>query len=74
MEFGENKTCILNDDKTNKCMVHKVKPMQCVMFPLVPENLKNDFFINSGSCEYNEQKEIKVKKWLGGRKRNLYEI
>lgn len=45
--------------------------MQCVMFPLVPENLAQDFFINSGSCEYDEQKEIKVKKWLGG-KRGIY--
>ena len=63
---GEKRACILYDSDTYKCKIHKVKPMQCVMFPLVPEDLKNDFFINSGSCEYDEQKEIKVKKWLGG--------
>lgn len=63
---GEKRECILYDKSTMRCTVHKVKPMQCVMFPLVPESLKNDFFYNSGMCEYDNQKEIKVKKWLNG--------
>lgn len=69
--IGNKRACILYNQETYKCKIHKVKPMQCVMFPLVPEDLKNDYFINSGSCEYDEQKEIKVKKWLGGN-RGIY--
>lgn len=68
---GEKRACILYDENTYKCTIHKVKPMQCVMFPLVPEDLKNDFFINSGECEFKSDKEIKVKKWLGGN-RGIY--
>lgn len=68
---GEKRMCALYDEKTCKCTVHKVKPMQCVMFPLVPEDLKNDFFIDSGACKIDDIKEIKVKKWLGGN-RGIY--
>ena len=64
---GEKRMCALYDEKTFKCTVHKVKPMQCVMFPLIPEDLRNDFFINSGQCVESTSKEMKVKKWLGGK-------
>ena len=30
------------------------------------EDLKNDYFYNSGLCSYDNQKEIKVRKWLNG--------
>lgn len=68
---GNLKQCILYDEKNKKCKIHKVKPMQCVMFPLVPENLKRDYFYNSGECKLEEFKEIKVKKWLNGNN-NIY--
>lgn len=63
---GNLKQCILYDEKNRYCMIHTVKPMQCVMFPLVPENLKRDYFYNSGQCIFKEAQEIKVDKWLNG--------
>lgn len=40
--------------------------MQCVIFPLVPENLKKDYFYNQGTCNFDEAPVITVKKWLNG--------
>ncbi len=65
--IGEKRICVFNDRSTNKCTIHKVRPMQCAMFPLVPENLNQDFFINSGDCVYDNQKKMKIKKFLGGK-------
>ena len=42
---GELRQCILYDEPGKKCGIHPVKPLQCVMFPLVPENLKRDYFV-----------------------------
>ena len=56
--IGEKRICVFNDRSTNKCTIHKVRPMQCAMFPLVPENLNQDFFINSGDCVYDNQKKM----------------
>ena len=42
--IGEKNECILYSHDIQGCSIHKVKPMQCVMFPLVPENLKKDYF------------------------------
>lgn len=36
------------------------------MFPLVPENLKKDYFYNQGTCTYENAPTITVKKWLNG--------
>ena len=63
---GENEVCILNDLETNKCMVQKVKPMQCVVFPLIPVDIDRDLFINSNSCNLKDAKKISVDKWLNG--------
>ncbi len=63
---GKQKQCILYDNENKRCSIHKVKPMQCVMFPLVPENLKRDYFYNSGQCVLDNAKEITVNKWLNG--------
>lgn len=63
---GELKQCILYDEKIKGCGIHSIKPMQCVMFPLVPENLKRDYFYNSNQCVFKEAKEITVNKWLNG--------
>ena len=68
---GELKECILYDSKTKKCKIHEVKPMQCVMFPLYPEDIKNDFFTNSGECKKESFPEIKVEKWLNSNN-NIY--
>lgn len=68
---GNLKQCILYDEKDKKCKIHAVKPMQCVMFPLVPENLKRNYFYNSEQCKLEEFKEIKVKEWLNGNN-NIY--
>lgn len=63
---GELKQCILYDEKGKKCGIHNVKPMQCVMFPLVPENIKRDYFYNSEQCVLEDAKPITVNKWLNG--------
>lgn len=36
------------------------------MFPLVPENLKKDYFFNQGTCTYEDAPLITVNKWLNG--------
>ena len=64
---GKRATCILNDEKTNMCKVHSVKPMQCVTFPLIPVDLKKDIFYNQNSCPYGAKEEIKVIDWLNGK-------
>ena len=63
---GDLKQCILYDGVGKRCGIHKVKPMQCVMFPLVPENLKRDYFYDSGQCHLEDAKEITVNKWVNG--------
>lgn len=69
--IGREKVCIFNDSETNKCMIQKVKPMQCVVFPLVPVDLKQDFFTNSGQCVVKTKKEVSVNRWLNGNN-NIY--
>lgn len=63
---GEKKQCILYDEIGKKCRIHSVKPLQCVMFPLVPENLKRDYFYDSGQCRIENTPEITVDEWLNG--------
>ena len=63
---GQLRQCILYDETNKRCGIHRVKPMQCVMFPLVPENLKRDYFYNSGQCVLEDAKEITVNEWLNG--------
>ena len=62
--IGDIKKCIFYDERKRKCDIHEVKPMQCIMFPLVPENLKRDYFYNSGECTCKNATEIKVYDWL----------
>lgn len=69
--IGREKLCIFNDSETNKCMIQKVKPMQCVVFPLVPVDLKQDFFTNSGECKVKTKKQVSVNRWLNGNN-NIY--
>ena len=68
---GEKKRCIFNNEQTNKCMIQKVKPMQCVVFPLVPFNLDCDLFVNSNQCPVSTNKKMTVNKWLNGNN-NIY--
>ena len=68
---GNKNTCILNDQNTNMCKVHKVKPMQCVTFPLIPVDLEHDIFYKQDTCPYSESSEIKVIDWLNG-KQGIY--
>lgn len=68
---GDKKLCIFNDEQTNKCKIQKVKPMQCVVFPLVPFNLDCDLFINSNQCPMSTNKKMSVNKWLNGNN-NIY--
>ncbi len=63
---GDKRQCVLYDEKNRKCSIHKVKPLQCVMFPLYPESIKQNFFINSGQCVNNEFETITIDKWLNG--------
>ena len=67
----ELKQCILYDNKIKGCSIHPVKPMQCVMFPLVPENLKRDYFYNSKQCVLEDAKEITINEWVNGNN-NIY--
>ena len=69
--IGEKKECIFNDRKTYKCMINSVKPMQCVVFPLVPFDVKNDLFINTNACPVPSNKMMKVNKWINGN-HNIY--
>lgn len=64
--IGDKRQCILYDNQIRGCGIHSVKPMQCVMFPLVPENLKRNYFYNSKQCYYKDAKEITVNEWLNG--------
>lgn len=63
---GKNRLCIFNNPETNKCTIQKVKPMQCVVFPLVPYNLDYDLFVNSNQCPVGSKKYMTVNKWLNG--------
>ena len=64
--IGEKRECIFNDRKTYKCMINSVKPMQCVVFPLVPFDVRNDLFINTNACPVPSNKMMKVNKWVNG--------
>ena len=64
--IGEEKRCILNDDKTFKCKINKVKPIQCVMFPLMPIDVEKDLFVNMKTCPIKSNKKTSVNKWLNG--------
>lgn len=68
---GDLKQCILYDENGKKCGIHPVKPLQCVMFPLVPENLKRDYFIDSEQCKLEDANEITVNEWVNGNN-NIY--
>lgn len=63
---GDNKRCIMNDSITSRCTIHKVKPMQCVTFPLIPVDLEKDLFYKQDTCECANQKEMNVIEWLNG--------
>ena len=74
---GEDKRCIFNNSKNYKCMVHKFRPMQCVVFPLYPVDIRNDLFINTESCIMKSKKKIKINKWLNSdniynKNKNIY--
>lgn len=64
--IGEEKRCILNDEKTCKCKINKVKPIQCVMFPLMPIDVEKDLFVNMKTCPIKSSKKTSVNKWLNG--------
>ena len=67
---GEKRECILYNKEIHGCGIHRVKPMQCTMFPLVPENLKRDYFYDSEQCRLEGAKEITVNSWLNGNNNN----
>jgi len=64
--IGDRKYCIFNNRENYRCKIHKVKPMQCVVFPLVPVDLKRDLFINTNGCVLKNDKKTTVDKWLNG--------
>ena len=64
---GNQNRCILNDAITSRCMIHPVKPMQCVTFPLVPIDLEKDLFYKQDTCVCENQSEIPVIDWLNGK-------
>lgn len=78
--IGEERVCILNNQDTNRCKVHKVKPIQCVMFPLMPVDINNDLFVNMRTCPLSTEndKKVSVNKWLNSnnniykRNKNIY--
>ena len=68
---GDEHFCIFNDNTNFKCKIQKVKPVQCVVFPLVPIDINRDLFINTNQCPLKTAKEISVSKWLNGNN-NIY--
>ena len=78
--IGEERVCILNNQDTNRCKAHKVKPIQCVMFPLMPVDINNDLFVNMRTCPLSTEndKKVSVNKWLNSnnniykRNKNIY--
>lgn len=62
---GEKQRCIFNDSDF-KCKIQKVKPMQCVVFPLVPVDVGRNLFINTNQCEVDTKKTTTVNKWING--------
>lgn len=68
---GEKHFCIFNKEGTYKCKIQKVKPVQCVVFPLIPVDINRDLFINSDQCPIKTDKKISVNKWLNGNN-NIY--
>lgn len=66
---GDKRQCILYDTDNTRCGIHSVKPMQCVMFPLVPVDLNKDQFYNSEQCGLKVDKPITVDKWINGNNR-----
>ena len=69
--IGEKRECIFNNRENYKCQINKVKPMQCVVFPLVPVDVKRDLFINSKACPIDSNKITTVDKWVNGN-HNIY--
>lgn len=63
---GKEDRCILNNPENYKCKIQKVKPMQCIVFPLIPIDIKNDIFINTNTCPLAGNKKTSVNKWLNG--------
>ena len=64
--IGNKKECIFNNRENFKCTINKVKPMQCVVFPLVPVDVKRDLFIDSRACPRFTKKMVTVDKWVNG--------
>ena len=69
--IGEKRECIFNNRESFKCQINKVKPMQCVVFPLVPIDVKRDLFINTEACPIDTNKITTVNKWVNGN-HNIY--
>lgn len=69
--IGEKKECIFNNRENYKCLINKVKPMQCVVFPLIPIDVKRDLFIDSRACPRATNKMVTVDKWVNGN-HNIY--
>lgn len=69
--IGNKQECIFNNRENFKCKINKVKPMQCVVFPLVPIDVKRDLFIDSKACPRATNKKVTVNKWVNGN-HNIY--
>lgn len=68
---GKYEECIMYDTKNKLCSINSVKPLQCVVFPLVPENIKSDYFYVKGKCNCQNKSLITVNEWLNGNN-NIY--
>lgn len=69
--IGKKQECIFNNRENFKCKINKVKPMQCVVFPLVPIDVKRDLFIDSRACPRATNKKVTVNRWVNGN-HNIY--
>lgn len=68
---GEFQECVMYDNKKKICTINSVKPLQCVIFPLVPESIKQDYFYVKGECKCQNKNLITVNEWLNGNN-NIY--
>ena len=69
--IGKKQECIFNNRENFKCIINKVKPMQCLVFLLVPVDVKRDLFIDSKACPRATNKKVTVNKWVNGN-HNIY--
>ena len=59
-----------------RCMIHKIRPGICRMFPLARIYHKDgsfSYFIQEGECPYSDGSQVNISEWLGFKNTEKYE-